>query len=144
MNEHDKQLHKIDVRAAIFKNGKILLTKQGNNRWALPGGVCNTAESISQNIKKMVSEQTGMDVSVKSVISIQTLPPFNSYNAQEGLCKILLLCTISDNTNAPLCEISSFFGFAAFPSLATEYTSEDQLYLCFDALRAQNAAPHID
>lgn len=144
MNECDNLLQKIDVRAAIFKNGKILLVQQKNNTWALPGGICNTSETISQNIRKKVSEQTGVDISIKSVISIQTISSCKKSTSQEGICKILLLCTISDNANTPLADMSSFFGFEAFPSLATEYTSEDQLYLCFDALRAQNVTTHID
>ena len=32
------QTPKIDTRAAIFKDGKILLVKENDGRWSLPGG----------------------------------------------------------------------------------------------------------
>ena len=35
------QTPKIDTRAAIFKDGKILLVHEANGTWSLPGGWCD-------------------------------------------------------------------------------------------------------
>ena len=37
-NEVGYQTPKIDTRAAIFENNKILLIQESNGKWALPGG----------------------------------------------------------------------------------------------------------
>ena len=39
-NESGYQTPKIDTRAAIFKDGRILLVQESDGRWALPGGDC--------------------------------------------------------------------------------------------------------
>ncbi len=40
------QTPKLDTRAAIFKNGKILLVHENNGTWSLPGGWCDVLESV--------------------------------------------------------------------------------------------------
>ena len=37
-NETGYQTPKLDTRAAIFQNGKILLVKENSGKWSLPGG----------------------------------------------------------------------------------------------------------
>ena len=39
-NDSSYPTPKIDTRAAIFKNDKILLVKESDGRWSLPGGWC--------------------------------------------------------------------------------------------------------
>ena len=45
-NETGYQTPKIDTRAAIFKDNKILLVHESNGTWSLPGGWCDVLESI--------------------------------------------------------------------------------------------------
>lgn len=37
-NEVGYQTPKLDTRAAIFEEGKILLVRENNGKWSLPGG----------------------------------------------------------------------------------------------------------
>ena len=37
-NETGYQTPKLDTRAAIFEDGKILLVRENNGKWSLPGG----------------------------------------------------------------------------------------------------------
>ena len=61
-NETGYQTPKIDTRAAIFKDNKILLVHENNGTWSLPGGWCDVLESIGTNTIKEVKEETGLDV----------------------------------------------------------------------------------
>ena len=70
-NETGYQTPKIDTRAAIFEEGKILLVHENNGTWSLPGGWCDVNVSVTENTIKEVKEEAGLDVSVKSVIDIQ-------------------------------------------------------------------------
>ena len=56
-NETGYQTPKIDTRAVIFKNNKILLTHENNGTWALPGGWCDVLESVKSNTIKEVKEE---------------------------------------------------------------------------------------
>lgn len=69
-NETGYQTPKIDTRAAIFGEGKILLVHENNGTWSLPGGWCDVNVSVTENTIKEVKEEAGLDVSVKSVIAI--------------------------------------------------------------------------
>ena len=43
--DYGYQTPKIDTRAAIFHDGKILLVQESDRRWALPGGWCEVTLS---------------------------------------------------------------------------------------------------
>ena len=45
-NETGYQTPKLDTRAAIFRDGKILLVHENNGTWSLPGGWCDVLESV--------------------------------------------------------------------------------------------------
>ena len=68
-SEQGYQTPKIDTRAAIFKDNKILLVHENNDTWALPGGWCDTLESIKSNTIKEVNEKTGLDVDAIRTVS---------------------------------------------------------------------------
>lgn len=70
-NETGYQTPKLDTRAAIFKDNKILLVHENNGTWALPGGWCDVLESVKSNTIKEVKEETGLDVESSKIISIQ-------------------------------------------------------------------------
>ena len=40
-NETGYQTPKLDTRAAIFKDERILLVRENNGKWSLPGGWCD-------------------------------------------------------------------------------------------------------
>ncbi len=51
-NETGYQTPKIDTRGAVFLDGKILLVREGNGKWALPGGWCDVDQSVASNTEK--------------------------------------------------------------------------------------------
>ena len=60
-NETGYQTPKIDTRAAIFQDDKILLVQESNGKWALPGGWCDVDQSVAENTLKEVKEEAGID-----------------------------------------------------------------------------------
>ena len=46
-NESGYQTPKIDTRAAIFQDNKILLVHENNGAWSLPGGWCDVNVSVA-------------------------------------------------------------------------------------------------
>ena len=46
-NEVGYQTPKLDTRAAIFEDGKILLVRENNGKWSLPGGWVDVNVSVN-------------------------------------------------------------------------------------------------
>jgi hypothetical protein len=62
---------KVDVRAAIFKNNKILLVKEAtDNLWSLPGGWADVNLSPAENAIKEIGEETGYKAEIIKLIGI--------------------------------------------------------------------------
>lgn len=70
-SETGYQTPKLDTRAAIFQNDKILLTHEKNGTWSLPGGWVDVLESAKSNTIKEVKEETGLDVETVRLIAVQ-------------------------------------------------------------------------
>ena len=70
-NETGFQTPKLDTRAAIFKDDKILLVKEKNGTWSLPGGWVDINQSIKTNTEKEVKEEAGLNVKAIRLIAIQ-------------------------------------------------------------------------
>ena len=88
------QTQKLDTRAAIFQNGKILLVKENSGKWSLPGGWVDVNVSVKENTIKEVKEEAGLDVTADKVIAIQDRSKHNLPVYAYGVCKIFVLCTI--------------------------------------------------
>lgn len=69
-NEIGYQTPKIDTRAAIFKEDKILLVHENNGTWSLPGGWCDVNVSVRENTIKEVKKEAGLDVETDLMVSI--------------------------------------------------------------------------
>ena len=48
--DYGYQTPKVDTRAAIFREGKLLLVQEADGRWALPGGWCEVTLSPVENM----------------------------------------------------------------------------------------------
>ncbi len=139
-NEKGYQTPKLDTRAAIFKDDKILLVKEHSGKWSLPGGWVDVNISVKENIIKEVKEEAGLDVTADSIIAVQDRVKHNLPIYPWGVCKIFFLCTVIGGHFEPNIETtgSAYFGFDELPELATEKNSKEQIKLCFDAFHSTN------
>lgn len=139
-NETGYQTPKIDTRAVIFKENKILLTHENNGTWALPGGWCDVLESIGSNTKKEVKEETGLDVETIKIIAIQDRNKHNKPIYAYGVCKIFVLCNVIGGKfikNIETTEIK-YFSIDELPLLAEEKCNREQIEMCFKAYNDKN------
>lgn len=134
-NEEGYQTPKIDTRAAVLVEGKILLVRERNGTWALPGGWYDVDESIASNVVKEVAEETGCVVAVERLIAVHDWRVRNVQNFAHGVMKVFVLCAYESGTFKPNIETTEigFFERDALPSLlANEKTTEAQIHMCFD------------
>ena len=136
-NESGYQTPKIDTRAAVFIDGKILLVHENNGTWSLPGGWCDVDQSIAANTEKEVFEETGCTVHSKKLIAVQDWRKLYVTNYVYGVVKCFVLCKYESGEFQENIETTGvgLFGRDEIPiNLAVEKTSREQILMCFDAL----------
>ena len=146
-NETGYQTPKIDTRAVIFKDDKILLTHENNGTWSLPGGWCDVLESVGSNTIKEVKEETGLDVETIKIIAVQDRNRHNKPIYAYGVCKIFILCNVVGGEfveNIETTEIK-YFSLDEIPNdLAEEKNNKEQIEMCFEAYKNENWQVQFD
>ena len=145
-NETGYQTPKLDTRAVIFKDNKILLVHENNGTWSLPGGWVDVLESVKSNTIKEVKEETGLNVLATKIIAIQDRNKHNKPIYAYGVCKIFVLCDIIDGKfekNIETTEID-YFSIDNLPLLAEEKNNKEQIAMCFKAVEDENWQVEFD
>lgn len=130
------QTPKLETRAAIFKDNKILLVQEKDGRWSLPGGWVDIGVSVKENTIKEVYEEAGIDVSADYIIAIQDRDKHNLPIYIHKVCKVFVYCSyISGEFKENIETINSgYYSFDELPEpIATSKNSYEQIKMCFDA-----------
>ena len=135
-NETGYQTPKVDTRAAVFMDDKILLVHENNGTWSLPGGWCAVDQSIASNTEKEVKEEAGFTVKAEKLIAVQDWRKHNVTNYAYGVVKAFVMCRYESGNfekNIETTEIA-FFGKDEIPDpLAVEKCTREQIIMCFEA-----------
>lgn len=134
-SESGYQTPKLDCRAAIFKDDKILLVRENNGKWSLPGGWVDTYLSVRDNVVKEAKEEAGLDVTADRVIAIHDREKHNLPVYMYKICKIFVQCTAVGGEFKENIETteSGYFAEDELPELATEKNTVEQIKMCFKA-----------
>ena len=145
-NEVGYQTPKLDTRAAVFEHEKILLVKENNGKWSLPGGWVDVNLSVKENTVKEVKEDSGLDVTADRIIAIQDRDRHNLPAYSYGVCKIFVLCSVLGGEFEKNIETTEFryFNKAELPELATEKNTKEQIEMCFNAYYNKNWIVEFD
>lgn len=126
---------KLDTRAAVFKENKILLVQEKNEFWSLPGGWVDFDQSIKENAVKETLEESGLNVEPLKIIAIQDRNKHNSPRYAFSVCKVFVECQLLGGNfkeNIETIQID-WFDLEHLPPLAEEKVNHDQIELCFAA-----------
>ena len=139
-NEIGYQTPKLDTRAAIFENGKILLVKENNGKWSVPGGWVDVNVSVKENTIKEVKEEAGLDVSADKIIAVQDRTKHNLPVYAYGVCKVFVLCSVLGGQFQENIETTEFkyFNEDEIPKLAEEKNTIEQVKMCFKAYKSES------
>lgn len=135
-NETGYQTPKVDTRAAVFIDGKILLVHENNGTWSLPGGWCDVNQSVASNTEKEVREESGLTVKSEKIIAVQDWRKHNVTNYAYGVIKIFVQCKYEFGEfekNIETTEIGFFWKDEIPENLAVEKCTREQLLMCFEA-----------
>lgn len=129
------QTPKVDTRAAIFREGNILLVRENSGKWSMPGGWCEYNMSPAENAVKEAKEEAGLDVTVQKVVAVQDRDKHNQPPYAYGVVKIFYQCEAAGGSFIPNIETSASgcFSLEELPPLAEEKCNEEQIRMCFEA-----------
>lgn len=137
---------KVDVRAAAFRDGKILLVREAaDGLWTMPGGWADVNDSPSEAAEREVWEESGFRVKAKKLAAVYDRAkhphdpplPFHVY-------KMFFLCEIMGGEARPSRETPEvgFFALDALPPLSISRNLEFQIRRLFE--HAKNPALATD
>lgn len=129
---------KVDMRAAVFRDDKILLVEEREDHaWSLPGGWADVGESPSDAIVREVREESGYETRAVKLLAVydrnrHAHPPF-PFHAY----KMFFRCELLGGEAALSNETSGVDWFAEdqLPALSTTRVTAAQLHRFFDHYR---------
>ena len=138
---------KIDVRAVVFRDDRLLLVKEREDGgWSLPGGWADVGDSPSLAAVREVKEESGYDVAARKVLAVYDRnlhghPPiaFHAY-------KIFFLCELLGGDAACSRETDGvdFFPENQIPPLSRTRVTAAQIQHIFDHKRHPEWATSFD
>ena len=141
------QTPKLDVRCAVFQEGRILLVRENEGGWTLPGGWMDVGLTVGENAAKEAREEAGVAVRPRRIIAVLDWQRSNCTTPKaQSICKIFVQCDLLGGHFTPNIETtaSGWFTLSELPELVEEKSTRAQLELCFRAGSAQVWEPVFD
>ncbi|MBF0778924.1 NUDIX hydrolase N-terminal domain-containing protein [Streptococcus cuniculi] len=139
-NETGYQTPKLDTRAAIIQDKKILLVQENDGLWSLPGGWCDVDCSAMENVVKEVREESGLEVEVLRLVAILDKAKSNPSRSAHHVTKVFYLCRALGGAFQANSETvaSAYFALEDLPALSVGKNTAEQIALCFEAHQAEH------
>lgn len=146
-NESGYATPKVDIRAVVFKDEKILMVRENQDGyWALPGGWGDIGFTPSEVAVKEVKEEAGLDVKATKLIAVldkkcHPHPPSAYY-----VYKMFIQCEIVGGQLQQGIETSevAFFSEDTLPPLSVARNTLSQIQLAFQHLHNPQTPVQLD
>jgi ADP-ribose pyrophosphatase YjhB (NUDIX family) len=139
-SETGYQTPKVDIRASVFKDNKILLVKEKTDgAWSLPGGWADVNTSVGESVVRECLEEAGATVKPKRIIAIHLGNKHNNPLFPYTIYKIFVECELIENCfieNTETIE-AGFFEIDKLPELSIHRNNPDQIKMCFEAKKCK-------
>ncbi len=139
-NEVGYQTPKLDTRAAILWEGRILLVRERDGLWSLPGGWVDVGSSVGENAAREAREEAGVEVAPERIVAVLDRAKNNPGVSPYGVCKVFVLCRLLGGAFRPNSETtqSAWFAEEALPPLSEARNTPEQVRMCFRAAEDPN------
>jgi ADP-ribose pyrophosphatase YjhB (NUDIX family) len=138
---------KVDVRAAVFKEGRILLVKEpGEGGWSVPGGWADVGESPSEAAARETLEESGYKVKPVRLVATYDRDRRGHPPMAYHVYKLVYLCDVLDDV--PLSDVDTerarFFGEHEIPELSVTRVTRPQISRFFEQHRDPDLPADFD
>jgi len=127
---------KVDVRAAVFRDGKILLVQESaDGRWAMPGGWGDIGDTPAAMVAREVREESGFMVTVDKLAGVYDANRFDPLEFFHAY-KLIFICSIIGGEPTTSIETLAvdFFSLDDLPPLSEIRTNRGMLHEVFSHL----------
>ena len=138
---------KVDVRAAVFDGGRILLVKEPDDGgWSLPGGWADIGETPAEAAVREVREESGYRVRAVRLLSAYDRDRQGHTPIPYPVYKLVFLCEVMDRTPARAVDADGvgFFGEHELPELSLSRVIPDQIERLFEHHRRPDMPADFD
>lgn len=139
---------KVDVRAGVIQNGRILLVREmlDGGRWTLPGGWVDPGDTPASAVEREVREETGYEAKAVKLVAVfdrdhQGHPPYLF-----SIFKLYFLCELTGGAPKESIETgeSRFFGRDEIPELSLARTLPQHIEMLFRHYEQPNLPAEFD
>jgi ADP-ribose pyrophosphatase YjhB (NUDIX family) len=131
------QTPKVDIRAVVFNNGRILMVRErSDGRWSLPGGFADINYSPTEVAVKEVAEETGLEVKANRLLAVIDTDKHNFPPLEFHFYKMIILCDLIGGELRGSCETeeAQFFDPDRLPELSEKRNTGELLLLIRELL----------
>jgi ADP-ribose pyrophosphatase YjhB (NUDIX family) len=125
---------KVDVRAAAFDAGRILLVREvSDGAWTLPGGWADVNELPSMSAVREVREESGFEARAVKLAAVYDYRKRNRPHHLDSIYKLFFICELTGGSARPSIETSevAFFARHELPNLSVGRTTVAQIERMF-------------
>lgn len=147
-NETGFQTPKLDSRAAIIRHGKILLVRERDGLWAMPGGWVDVDQTIATNLVKEAQEEAGLEVKAGRLVALHEYSRRNCRRPfPYNIIKAFVLCEPMGEPHLqanPETSDVQWFAPDSLPPLHIGKQTDGQIAMCFAAYADIHWVPELD
>ncbi|MDC7783155.1 NUDIX hydrolase [Priestia megaterium] len=128
---------KVDIRAVIFKDNKILMVKENSDgSWSLPGGWADIGLTPSEVAVKEVKEESGFDVKAVKLLALMDMKCHPHPPSPFHIYKMFIQCEVIGGQPMKGVETSAveFFAGNKLPPLSIARNTQTQIEMAFKHL----------
>lgn len=137
-NETGYATPKVDIRAVVFKDNRILLVKENTDgRWALPGGWADIGLTPREVAVKEVKEESGFEVKPVKLLGVLDKKCHPHPPSPYHVYKLFIQCEIIGGKPTEGIETSAidFFPEDELPALSIARNTRSQIEMAFRSLK---------
>jgi ADP-ribose pyrophosphatase YjhB (NUDIX family) len=138
---------KVDVRAVVPKDGKLLFVRESQDgRWALPGGWADIGSTPASVTAREVLEETGYVAEPRKLLALFDKSKHGHPRELFWVYKVFFLCELvsgAPKTSHETTEVA-FFGKHELPQLSETRVTRSQVLRMFEHLDHPELATDFD
>ncbi len=137
---------KVDVRGAVFRDGKVLLVREAvDGMWTLPGGWADIGDTPSEAVEREIREESGYEARAVKLLAVEDRKRRHPPSAHE-VYKMAFLCELvggAAQTSAETTEVG-WFSEDDIPPLSLGRVTAEQIARWFKHWRQPDLPTEFD
>jgi ADP-ribose pyrophosphatase YjhB (NUDIX family) len=125
---------KVDVRGAVFREGRVLMVREvSDGGWTLPGGWADVNQTAAECVVREISEESGFQARATKLAAVHDYRKRNRLRHIDSIYKMFFICELVGGSARPSHETSDvgFFSRSELPTLSAGRTTAEQIEMMF-------------